>query len=286
MANLIESFKDNPVIYYLILIIAVVLLIIVFCLIIENEKNKKEKLRKEQEEKERVERQVDLEAMIAQMQEEEQNKLKDVDPVANFENEQEEQAIISYQELVNAVKTEGKETIPVTNVNSVGEVISTTTVSKVEPKPENSVPKFLDELKTSMKDFDFSDFENKEEVAQNSTPKKEETQNFDIMDFFNDEDKKEQTVEKFDNKKEEKFETAIEEISSIKKEKPEPKEHQKFKNTEFISPIYGRQNSNITYPTISSRYDYKNDDEQIVDIDSEVDMNEKFLKTLQEYRNE
>ena len=45
--------------------------------------------------------------------------MKDVDPVANFEQEQEEQAIISYQELVNAVKSENKAIVSQPNSTAV-----------------------------------------------------------------------------------------------------------------------------------------------------------------------
>ena len=74
----------------------------------------------------------------------------------------------------------------------------------------------------------------------------------------------------------------IKEIDDKKElNKPEP---YKFKNSEFISPIYGRQNSNITYPKISSFKNEVNDDE-VINISSDVDPNDEFLKTLREFRN-
>ena len=66
-------------------------------------------------------------------------------------------------------------------------------------------------------------------------------------------------------------------------EKKEVKSQARFKNSEFISPIYGRQNSNISYPKISSFR--SEDDDSVINISSDVDPNTEFLKTLRYYRD-
>ena len=153
MVELIDSIKSNPIVYYVGLLIGLALLSLVIALIVRNNNKKKEIIKQKEEEKARIERHVDLETMIAKMQEQEQNKLKDVDPVANFEQEQEEKAIISYQELVNAVKTENKEPINVINVSSTGDVLSTTNVARVDENLDK--PIFIDEINLPKSEIEF-----------------------------------------------------------------------------------------------------------------------------------
>ena len=108
---------------------------------------------------------LDIEAMLEQMQKDLNAKAEDV--VATFEQEQEENSIISYQELVRSLK--GEKVVP----------------TKVEP---------LVEVK-----------------------------------------KEEQHTEQLS------MDTIMEESKS------EPK---RFKNTEFISPVYGKMDEHLEYPTV------------------------------------
>lgn len=290
MVELLESIKNNPIAYYVGLLIGLALLALVITLIVKNEKKKKGRIEEEKAEKARIEKHVDLESMIAKMQEQEQSKLKDTDPVANFEQEQEEKAIISYQELVNAVKTDKKEPINVTNVSSTGDVLSTTTIS-----PRNVVaddkPIFIDEVKLPKNDIEFDP---QEEVIVEPKPKDNNLEN--MIEIDKNVSKTEDSVIKsFDSI----FTTPVQNIEkevvpelpkeeSVKSivdlpEKKEVKNQARFKNSEFISPIYGRQNSNISYPKISS---FKTeDDDSVINISSDVDPNTEFLKTLRDYRD-
>ncbi len=71
----------------------------------------------------------------------------------------------------------------------------------------------------------------------------------------------------------------------------------KFKNTDFISPIFGKQNSDINYPKVPSFKknkavieidDGKYDLEKTLNIEpiaDEIRKNEEFLKALKEFRN-
>lgn len=138
---------------------------------------------------------IDLEAMLSKMEETLNEKDK---AIANFEQEQEEKAIISYEELKKAV-----------NQNSNTNV---TKVDSLEPK----VP-VINEIK-------------KEATVTNST--------------------------------------------------------KNFKNTDFISPIYGKMDNNYEYPTIS------NFDEEIVEEPKQdiisakhsKNNNEVFLDSLKQFR--
>ncbi len=290
MVELLENVKNNPIAYYVGLLIGLALLALVITLIVKNEKKKKGKLEEEKAEKARIEKHVDLESMIAKMQEQEQSKLKDTDPVANFEQEQEEKAIISYQELVNAVKTDKKEPINVTNVSSTGDVLSTTTISPRDVVADDK-PIFIDEVKLPKSDIEFDP---QEEVIVEPKPKDNNLEN--IIEIDKNVSKNEDSVIKsFDSI----FTTPVQNIEkevipdSLKEEsvksavdfseKKEVKSQARFKNSEFISPIYGRQNSNISYPKISSFR--SEDDDSVINISSDVDPNTEFLKTLRDYRD-
>lgn len=290
MVELLENVKNNPIAYYVGLLIGLALLALVITLIVKNEKKKKGKLEEEKAEKARIEKHVDLESMIAKMQEQEQSKLKDTDPVANFEQEQEEKAIISYQELVNAVKTDKKEPINVTNVSSTGDVLSTTTISPRDVVADDK-PIFIDEVKLPKNDIEFDP---QEEVIVEPKPKDNNLEN--MIEIDKNVSKTEDSVIKsFDSI----FTTPVQNIEkevvpelpkeeSVKSivdlpEKKEVKNQARFKNSEFISPIYGRQNSNISYPKISS---FKSEeDDSVINISSDVDPNTEFLKTLRDYRD-
>ncbi len=290
MVELLENVKNNPIAYYVGLLIGLALLALVITLIVKNEKKKKGKLEEEKAEKARIEKHVDLESMIAKMQEQEQSKLKDTDPVANFEQEQEEKAIISYQELVNAVKTDKKEPINVTNVSSTGDVLSTTTISPRDVVADDK-PIFIDEVKLPKSDIEFDP---QEEVIVEPKPKDNNLEN--IIEIDKNVSKNEDSVIKsFDSI----FTTPVQNIEkevipdSLKEEsvksavdfseKKQVKSQARFKNSEFISPIYGRQNSNISYPKISSFR--SEDDDSVINISSDVDPNTEFLKTLRDYRD-
>lgn len=138
---------------------------------------------------------MDLEAMLSKMEETLNEKDK---AIANFEQEQEEKAIISYEELKKAVNQ---------NNNA-----SVTKVESLEPKKEV--------------------FE-KREVVNNIN----------------------------DNKN--------------------------FKNTDFISPIYGRMDNNYEYPTISNFEEEVKEEKKedtIVRAKHSKNNNEVFLDSLKQFR--
>lgn len=106
--DFIENLVNNSTFYYILVGVVYVLCIIFVVMLLVNSKRKRMKTTKVEPKKEIDS--VDLEAVLEKMQEEVS---KPKDEIMTFEEEQEEKAIISYQELLNAVKK---------NVNEVTKV--------------------------------------------------------------------------------------------------------------------------------------------------------------------
>lgn len=181
--------------------------------ILNNSLEKEETLEEKQDQK-LEDNKREVEEMLLKMQKDLEATPEDV--VTNFENEQEENSIISYQELLNSVKE-------------------------------------------------------KKEIESKITPVKIEDDKIEIDEFDNEDTIRIEPV-----------------IDSSKK----------FKNTEFISPIFGRQDNKMKYPTVpklnrdddkislfdSLDIDYQ---EKIVDtkkLDEEIRKNDEFLKALKDFR--
>ena len=199
----IENLVNSSTFYYCLIGIAYVLCIVFVVMLLVNRKKKRYIENTKPEVKKDLES-VDLEAVLEKMQEEVS---KSKDEIMTFEEEQEEKAIISYQELLNAVKK---------NVNEV------TRTSEVNPLEEKDV-----------------------------------------------------------------FEPVI--LQTENKIKEEPKTN-KFQNSEFISPIYGRVNNDVDYPKIKSFEEVKKEEDLektiiMPKLNSSVDSNDEFLRILKEFRN-
>lgn len=124
---------NNSTFYYVIVALAYVLVIcFVIFLIVKNKRKKYEKNKLEEVNKKDIDS-VDLAAVLDKMQED-IDKTK-VDEVRSFEEEQEEKAIISYQELLKAVK---KDVEDVTKVELPKEKLEDTLVTIIpEEEPVN-----------------------------------------------------------------------------------------------------------------------------------------------------
>ncbi len=124
----------------------------------------------------------------------------------------------------------------------------------------------------------------------------------------------EEVVKSFEEEQEEKSIISYKELLEATKKTIEEEEQQKFKNTEFISPIYGRVNNNTEYPVIKKfereeesteevttddiKFDFKPRNEEItvnelLDLEKTINThnlkhemlkNEKFLNALKEFR--
>lgn len=178
-----------------------------------NELEPKEKIEKEEkQDKELENNKKEVEEMLLKMQKDLEAKPEDV--VTNFENEQEEKSIISYQELVKSVK-----------------------------EKNNNI---------------------------NVQPVKIEEEKIEVEDVSDD------TLEL------------------------EPLKEKKFKGTEFISPIFGKQNNKIKYPTVpkvnntlldeidfDTNYVKSEPKQEILStkkLDKEIKKNDDFLNALKEFR--
>lgn len=230
----ILNFIIKDIYLYICIIIGLLILITILIITASNRKNRK-KIKDDFVQAEKVEEELqkieennepnELENILKKMQEDMEVKPEDV--VKKFEEEQEEKAIISYQELVDNVKLGKIEVIDdeQTDVNFVENL----GISEMEKEPVMSI-------------------ENTSE--QSVTP--------------------------------EMVKDAIESISkdSIKEE---PK---KFKQSEFISPIYGVMENKLEYPTLKKNENAldimnTNDYNKLTE---EIKRQEEFLNALKEFR--
>ena len=230
--NTIYNFLLTNIYLYICIIIVLIIIATILFIIAANQKNRR-KIKADFVEAERVEAELEkiedtrqsneLENILKKMQED--IDLKPEDVVKKFEEEQEEKAIISYQELVDNVKS-GK-------------------IEVIDDEETNT--NFVESL-------------NIEEPVETVTAIEEESSVTPEM-----------------------VKEAIQNISTSSV-KEEPK---KFKNSAFISPIYGVMTENLEYPKVKKT-------ENILDIMNTKDYNElteeikrqeEFLNALKEFRN-
>jgi len=169
----------------------------------------------------------ELEKLINQMKQDMEVRPEEV--VARFEQEQEEKAIISYQELVDSVKKGKIQTID----------------------DEQSDIDFVQALQDEINEEPINTIEVKENESS-VTP--------------------------------EQLRAVINEIETNKVVKEKPK----FKTTEFISPVFGTQKMDITYPTVNTNRNTSISIDKTVDLDElteEIKKSEAFLQALIEFRN-
>ena len=261
--ELLSLISDNlPVV-----IILVAILVINFCCIIylvfkERKEDKKEieeilternskneistKIEEEQDEK-LEENKKEVEEMLMKMQQDLETKPEDV--VTNFENEQEEKSIISYQELLESVKQ--KQEVKVTPVKIEEKEV-------VEPVKEEIV---------------------EEPIINEDVAKKIRLEEEAIKEL------NEKTTIKEISEEEEKFNKIEESLKNV----DDLEDTKRFRNTDFISPIFGRQENNIKYPTVPKT---KSTIEETINkketkttkLEEELAKNESFLKALKDFR--
>ena len=232
MSTIYNFLLANIYLYICILIVLVIIATILF-IIASNQRNRK-KIKDDYVEAERVEAELEkieeapqsseLEDILKKMQED--IDLKPEDVVKKFEEEQEEKAIISYQELVDNVKSGKIEVID----------------------DEESNVNFVENLEIDLTEEPI--IETIEDEESSVTP--------------------------------EMLKEAIQTISdsSIKEE---PK---KFKNSEFISPIYGVMENNLEYPTVKKSetvLDIMNTNDYN-ELTEEIKRQEDFLNALKTFR--
>lgn len=191
------------------------------------------------------EEKLDLEDMLEKMQKDLETSKEQA--VSNFETEQEEKAIISYQELIKNASNENYQ-------------------QEIEKHEKE------EEYKETI-----TDTKAQENISNDITPTEDHKEKVSKEDIFNREALK--IVEEPINKK------------------------SKFKNTEFISPVYGKMEENLEYPTVklftheefkhAKKMNHDNIYENshlleetlnIKPISDEIKKNDEFLKALKEFR--
>lgn len=233
LTAILDFLMSNSFIYICV-IVGLIILTTILCIVSSNKKKRKkikedfieaEKIEAELEEIKDNEEPSELESILQKMQEDINVKPEDV--VKKFEQEQEEKAIISYQELVDSVKSGKIELIDdeETNINFVENLNL-----EEESEPIMAV---------------------EENIESSVTPSM-------VME-------------------------AIESISNDSV-KEEPK---KFKQSEFISPVYGVMEDKLEYPKvrkIDNLLDIMNT-KDYNELTDEIQRQEEFLNILKEFRN-
>ena len=313
MEFLNKILENNVIFYSIIGVLIAIFLIIIYFAFIYKKGDKVEKIeKKEKKEKEikidtnndlfniddevenkELEREIEkqeakeeLEKVIEQMTKDVENKKED--SIESFESLQEENAIISYQELVNNVKTEKME-FSLEDVYEEEALEEMKREQKIEEKEEKEEIEEVEEL------------ENVENNTINSFFEEEKTENK-INDLFGEENinnlfednkiEEPETIEIEDNE----FSKLLDD-NEINEEKiinevknTEPK---KYKKSEIISPIYGRQNIDASYPKIETFDRNREFKDTLINIEEDLkreplidedSKNEEFLNTLKEFR--
>lgn len=231
--NTILNFIVSNIYIYICIIIGLLILNTILLIVATNQRNRRkikndfvqaEKVEEELEKVEDTKISNELEDILKKMQEDMDVTPEDV--VRKFEEEQEEKAIISYQELVDNVKA-GKIEVVDDEESEINFVEGLDVMDESEPV--------------------ISTIETKEEV----TP--------------------------------EMVKEAIETISN-ESVKEEPK---KFKQSEFISPVFGVMNSNVEYPTVKKNENVLDlmNTKDYNELTEEIKRQEDFLNALKEFRN-
>lgn len=238
MQNLLNLLISNIYLYLAVIAFLVVLVVVLTIIALNKEKRKQiketfekvEAIKEESENIEEVEESAvskELEDLITQMKQDMEVKPEEV--VARFEQEQEEKAIISYQELVENVKK--------------GKIVTI--------DDEESDIDFVQALQEELNQEPIMTYEEVKDVESSVTP--------------------------------EQLRAVISEIESPNKTlKP------KFKTSEFISPVFGTQKMDITYPTVNTNKHVNISIDKTVDLEELTEAlkkSEAFLNSLIEFRN-
>lgn len=233
--ELINKILENDIIFYSIIIglFFLFLLIIYFAFIYKKkEKTTDEVIKEEIKNEDNIDKEIVsvLEKMSEDIKDKQNESLDD------FEKEQEENAIISYQELVNKVKSE-----------------------KI--------------------DIDLDDIYEDKEINDEINNETNDDKNEELELDYN----------KIDNESITDFNSLIDsEVEELPKE-----EVKKYRRSEIISPIYGRQDIDVNYPKIKQFDKNKNFKDSLLEIEDalkeepltdEDKINEDFLNTLREFR--
>ena len=256
MLNLIEMALNNNVVYIAIIL---VLLIIIFITIrsIKKDRDAYKKVVNNYEpaktEEERDQAKFELEKVVDEMQ-----KNLGKEPLPKQPIDEDEDMVISYEELVKAVKNNESTSEP---RNDVGMEVADTTFIE-EPNTEEDI--FIDE----------------------ELPEKEEEKS--ILDELVEKRLHQEEIDNVIDDIKEDIQTVEEEIPSESKKTPSeseeileqtrPYEANNFKSTEFISPVFGKDVSTDSLVNMNK--------EETITKEDDLDMEEEdeFLDSLKNFR--
>ena len=152
---------------------------------------------------------------------------------------------------------------------------------KIElPIGENKKPTVVKEEKLDLDevlDKMQKTIDNQEKIVENFEEEQEEKSIISYKELV-DAMKKENYSEEIEKHELEEEETAKEKVKEFLKTDPEEK---KFKNTDFISPIFGKMEANVEYPTVKVKEEIKEDFKHAKTDNKNVE----FLESLKEFRN-
>ncbi len=238
--DLLLEIADRDLIFIALAFLGVVIFVVIIVYIIKRNKVKPlpEEERYDREEKpvelteEQKQAKAELERVFNMMSADLEAEEEEISPIDEFEREQEENAIISYQELIKQAKAKGQ--------------------IKEEP--------------VEIKEDNF------EALEEESYPKPSYQAVYETHEEELYSKPSYQAV--YETHEEELYsKPSYQNVYETHEEKP-LEEKKKFKNSEFISPIFGIQNGNPSYPTVKK-----------IDRSKKVeDENTQFLNSLKEFR--
>lgn len=277
-----EYIMRNPILFYSIFAVICLIFLIVLAVIINKARNKKErkKLKKTSDSiltehfEPDNEPEISLEKAIAELEEKAQEKNPE-NLVESFTNSESEKNIVQEPVLDEKV-VEEKEYTSSLDIESV--------LSKMKQdltkKDENEIFEFEKEQEESAiisyrelleaNGLTEKEMQNRKKAQEilNIKPQHELSEELEVLDIAEIEDDSKKTSFNIEDLK------SIKEVKEIIQEKDDNK---KFKMTEFISPIYGRIEDKLEYPTIPNISKTKDGDIKNL-------KNEDFLNALKAFR--
>lgn len=287
--ELINKILENDTIFYSVIGALVFLLVLIICFLIFGKKGKKdvvteyedkkevEEIEKKQQEmtQDQISAKMELQRVLEQMNEDITAKPKEA--IDAFEAEQEENAIISYQELVNNVKNEKAIKIDLKDVYE-DEYL------EEEIKPSIEKEAIIEKEEPVVQKIEEPIIQKVEETNKN------DDSSIEVVEI------NEELNELLSQKANQKIEEKIEESNNKIEEKKEPINYRyatrSFKTTEVFSPIFGKQETKETRP--KDNYEEKEKfKENLIEIENTLEMepltdedkfNEEFLSALKKFR--
>ena len=306
MMDIINKILENNFIFYSIIavLVLVFLVIIYFAFIYKKDETEEiEEIETKNEDidvevlKEQQEAKDELQKVIEQMSEDVQNQKED--NIEEFESDQEENAVISYQELVNNVKSE-KISLNLEDIyedEALQEIENENKALNQEIEDVNINNENIEMVQT--KDIEIEDSNDFGKMFE-SQPINKFGEMFEIDVPESNDEILEMEETNFNDSFSTDFSSLLgndeideEKIMNVVKETPKEENTRKYKKSEIISPIYGRQNIDPTYPKIEAFDRNKDFKDNLIEIErslkdepltDEEKTNQEFLNTLREFR--